>query len=156
MCNLNIIRCVVTGNRPILNNKFKIQSVAGRVVKQYWPCAQSLHKLLFWIRLAKALAIVGIIEPGETEESTLLLPDPCHWLLNPVPSHCKVGICVLSWFIPHAKSHSFNHYTGNIGCYLTDPSRTHPTQLAPIMADPTLRPTPDLTPWTSPCHIHHH
>src|SRR5882724_6868996 len=56
----------------------------------------------------------------------------------------------------HANSHSFDHYTGDIGHYLTNPSRTHPTQSAPITADPPLRPTPNLTPWTSPhcieCH----
>ena len=62
----------------------------------------------------------------------------------------------VSRFIPHAKSHSFDHYTGGIWHYLTNPSRTHPTQSALIMTDPTLRPTPDLAPWTLPRHIEHH
>ena len=40
---------------------------------------------------------------------------------------CKiqVGPSYLSWFIPHAKSHSIGHYIGCIRHYLTDPSRTH-------------------------------
>ena len=48
----------------------------------------------------------------------------------------------LSQSVPHAKSHTIDCYISNIGHYLTDPPRIHPTQLAPIMTDPTLRPPP--------------
>ena len=49
---------------------------------------------------------------------------------------------LMSQSVPHAKSHTIDHYISNIGCYLTDPSRFHLTQSAPIMTNPTIRPAP--------------
>ena len=48
----------------------------------------------------------------------------------------------MSQSIPHAKSHTIDRYISNIGHYLTNPSRIHLTQSAPIMTELTLRPAP--------------
>jgi len=73
--------------------------------------------------------------------------------------HCT-ELIVVSRSIPHAKSHTINHYISNIRRYLTDSSRFRLTQSALIMTDPTLRPAPitveamDRTQIEQPSHSH--
>ena len=74
------------------------------------------------------------------------MPTESAWLditrWDPNPKYNYSHVWSVSRSIPHAKSHTIDCYISSIGRYLTNPSRTHPTQSALIMTNLTLRPTP--------------
>ena len=101
-----------------------IQKAARRYVKHHRvPLHEVMHALDMW--------------PNKLEK---IRPVRCRSKWEP-GAKMQIPDC-MSRSVPHAKSRTINCYISNIGRYLTDPSRFHPTQSALIMTNLTLRPAP--------------